>query len=236
VCIGLVEASCPSPAVQLVVVAVCIAVGAVVGIVVGIVEASRLDSYPYSCLHPSHPSHFRASELPEVWLFVVAEWAVASVDSPASPVDRASQDLPYDLPYCLHHTVGLPFQACGASGFAVAEADVVAERGPSPFRRPLVQHRSFRGIMTGGGHPRASSYHYSQVYPYLAGYETPLAGLVLATDTVEGRCSAAGVPDALTPDALLSQASPPQLQALVALPEVWGQNKRVNRSRLDAWI
>ena len=215
-CIGPAEASCPSPVVQLVVAVV----GNVVDTVVGIVEASHLDSYPYSCLHPFQPSRFLASELPEVWLFVVAEWAVASVDSPASLVDRASQELPYALPYCLHRTVGLPFQTCGASEFAAGGAGVVAERGPSPFRQPLAQNRSFRDITTGNGRPRASSYHHSQVHPYLAEYGTSFADLVLAADTVGGRRSAAGILAELTPLELLLQASPPQLQALVALPEV----------------
>lgn len=53
---------------------------------------------------------------------------------------------------------------------------------------------------------------------------------------VEGKRSAVGLLAALTPLVLPLRASPPQLQALVALPEVWGQNKRVNRSRLDAWM
>lgn len=195
-------------------------VDTVVDTAVGIVGAFHLDSYPYSCLHPFQPSRFLASELPEVWLFVVAEWAAAFVDSPASPADRASQDPPYDPPYCLRRTVGPPFQTCGAFELVVVGAGVVAERSPLPFRRPLVQNRSFRGITTGGVRPRASSYHHSQVLPYLAEYETPFADLVLVADTVEGRRSAAGILVAPTPLGLLLQASLPQLQVLVALPGV----------------
>jgi hypothetical protein len=220
VCIGPAGASCPSLVVQLVVTVVDTVVDTVADTVVGIVEASHLDSYPYSCLHPVQPSRFLTSELLEVWLFVVVELSAAFVDNRASPVDRASQDPPYDLPYCLRHTVGLPFQTCCASAFVVVGAGVVAERGPSAFRQLLVQNRSFRGITTGGGRLRASSYHHSQVRPYLAEYETPFADPVLAADTVEGRRSAVGVLAALTPPGLLPQASLPQLQALAALPEV----------------
>lgn len=53
---------------------------------------------------------------------------------------------------------------------------------------------------------------------------------------VEGRRSAAGVLAALTPLVLPLQALNPQLKVLVALLEVWGQNRRVNQARLDAWI
>ena len=212
VCIGPVEASCPSPVVQIVV--------AVVGTVVGTVEASHLDSCPYSCLHPFQPFRSLASKLPEVWLFVVGEWAAAFVDNLASPVECASQGLPYELPYCLRRTVGLPFQTYGASAFAAGGAGVVVERGPSSFRRPLVQHRSFRGTTAGGGRPRPSSCHHSQVRSYLAEYEIPVADPVLAAGTVVGRRLVAGILVALTPLGLLPQASFPQLQALVALPKV----------------
>src|SRR5258706_3647692 len=180
VCIGPADASCPSLVAQLAVAVV----GTVVGTVVGIVEASHLDSCPYSCLHPFQPCRFLASQLPEVWLFVVDERTAAFVDNLASPVDRTSQGLPYELPYYLRHTVGLPFQTCGASEFAAGGAGVVVERGPSPFRRPLVRHRSFHGITTGGGRPRASLCHHSQARPYLAEYETPSADLVLAAASV----------------------------------------------------
>ena len=216
VSIGPAEASCPFPVVQVVVAVV----GTAVGTAVGIVEASRLDSCPCSCLLPFQPSRSLASELPEVWLFVVDEWAAAFVDNPASPVDRASQGLPYELPYCLRRTAVLPFQTYGASAFAAGGAGVVVERGPSPFRRSPAQHRSFRGIAVGGGRPRPSSCHHSQVRPYLAEYETPVAGPVLAAGTVEGRRLVGGILAAMTPPGLLLQASFPQLQALVALPKV----------------
>ena len=216
VCIGPAGASCPSLVEQLAVAVV----GTVVGIAVGIAEASHLDSCPYSCLHPFQPSRFPASPLPEVWLFVVDERTAAFVDSPASPVDRASQGLPYEPPYYLRRTVGLPFQTCGASAFAAAGAGVAAEWGPWPFHRLLVQHRSSRGITTGGGPPRASLGPHSQVRPYLAEYVTPFADLVLAAGTVGGRRLVAGILAAPTLLGPLPQASFPQLRALVALPKV----------------
>ena len=125
-CIGRVGGSYPFPTVQPV-------VGAV-GTAVGTVVEFHLDSCPYSCSHPFQPSHFLASESPGVWIFVVAEWVAAFVDSPASRVDRASPDLRCALPYYLHRTVGRPYQTYGASEVAVGEAGVVAECGPSPFR------------------------------------------------------------------------------------------------------
>lgn len=200
-CIGPVEASYPSPVVRLVV--------AAVGIAVGIAEVLHLDSFPCSCLRSFQPYHFLPSELLEVWIFVAGEWVAAYVDSPASPVGHASRDLPGALPYCLRRTVGPPFQTLGACESVVDEADVVAERGPLPFRRPVAQYRSFRGITTGTGRRRASLYHHSQVHPYQAEYETPFAGLALAADTFEGRRSAGEILAALTPLLLQLQASPP---------------------------
>ena len=205
--IGPAEASYPSQVVQLVVAVV----GTVAGTVAGIVEASHLDSCPYSCLHPFQPSRSLASELPVVWLFVVGDWVAAFVDNLASPVDRASQGPPYELPYRLRRTVGLPFQTYGASAFAAAGAGVAVERGPLPFHRLMVQHRSFRGITAASGRPRPSSCHRSQVLPYLAEYETPVADPVLAVGTAEGRRLVAGIPAALTPLGLPPQASFPQL-------------------------
>ena len=209
---GPVETSYPSPAVHL--------VAAVGGTDEGTVEGFHLDSYPYSCLRPSQPSRFLTSRLPGIWIFVAVEWIAAFVDSPASPVDCAFRDLPCALPYCPHHTVELQFQTYDASGFAVDEADVVAARDPSPFRRPLVQCRSFHDIMTVSGRPQAFSYPRSQVHPYLAEYEGPFADLALAADMVESRRFAAGVLAAPTPLGLPLQVSIPRLWALVVLPEV----------------